>query len=82
MKTFVVGLYCGAAHHDVAFVGHGGIVRLFDFDAHMCALARFFFPDENRFCGPMWPENVFSKGPVKGPRRPSARASALHYHHQ
>ena len=33
VKTFVVGLYCGAAHHDVAFVGHGVIVRLFDFDA-------------------------------------------------
>ena len=25
MKKFVVGLYCGAAYHDVAFVGHGGI---------------------------------------------------------
>ena len=37
MKKFVV----------VAFVGHGGIVRLFDFDARMCALARLFFPDEN-----------------------------------
>ena len=47
VKTFVVGLYCGAAHHDVAFVGNGGIVRLFDFDACMCALARLFFPDEN-----------------------------------
>ena len=29
------------------FVGHGVIVRLFDFDARMCALARLFFPDEN-----------------------------------
>ena len=33
VKKFVVGLYCGVAHHDVAFVGHGVIVRLFDFDA-------------------------------------------------
>ena len=24
---------------------------------------------ENRFCGPTRPENMFSKGPVKGPRR-------------
>ena len=24
---------------------------------------------ENRFCGPTRPENIFSKGPVKGPRR-------------
>ena len=24
VKKFVVGLYCGAAYHDVAFVGHGG----------------------------------------------------------
>ena len=47
VKKFVVGLYCGAAHHDVAFLGHGAIVRLFDFDAHMCALARLFFPDGN-----------------------------------
>ena len=48
VKEFVVGLCCGAAYHDVAFVGHGGIVRLFDFDARMCgALARLFFPDEN-----------------------------------
>ena len=47
MKKFVVGLCCGAAHHDVAFVGHGAIVRLFDFDARVCALARLFFPDKN-----------------------------------
>ena len=47
VKKFVVGLYYGAAYHDVAFVGHGGIVRLFDFDARMCALARLFFPDQN-----------------------------------
>ena len=47
VKKFVVGLYCGAAYHDVAFVGHGGTVRLFDFDARMCALAGLFFPDEN-----------------------------------
>ena len=38
-KKFVVGLCYGAAYHDVAFVGHGGIVRFFDFDAGMCALA-------------------------------------------
>ena len=47
VKKFVVGLYCGAAYHDVAFAGHGGVVRLFDFDACMCALARLFFLDEN-----------------------------------
>ena len=42
IKKFVVGLYYGAAHHDVAFVGHGGIVRLFDFDARACAPLRGF----------------------------------------
>ena len=48
VKKFVVGLlYCSAARQDVAFVGHGGIVRLFDFDARMSALARLFFPGEN-----------------------------------
>ena len=47
VKKFVVGLYCGAAHHDVAFAGDGGFVRLFDFGARMCALARLFVPDEN-----------------------------------
>ena len=35
VKKFVVGQYCGAAYHDVAFVGHGVIVRLFDFDARI-----------------------------------------------
>ena len=47
VKKSVVGLNCGAAYQDVAFVGNGLIVRLFDFDARMCALARLFFPDEN-----------------------------------
>ena len=47
VKKLVVGLCCGAAHYDVAFIGHGGIVRLFDFDARMCVLARLFFPDKN-----------------------------------
>ena len=47
VKKFVVGLYCGAAYHDVAFAGGGGVVRLFDFNLRMCTLARLFFPREN-----------------------------------
>ena len=47
VKKSVVGLNCGAAYQDVAFVGNGLIVRLFDFDARVCAFARLFFPDKN-----------------------------------
>ena len=46
-KKFVDGMYCFEAYHDAAFAGNGLVVRLFDFDARMCALARHFFPEEN-----------------------------------
>jgi len=44
----VVGLFCGAAFHDVVFAGIPGcdVVRLYDWEARMLKLACLFFPGE------------------------------------
>ena len=43
-----VGLFCGAAFHDVVFAGIPGcdVVRLYDWEARMLKLACLFFPGE------------------------------------
>ena len=43
----VVGLFCGAAFHDVVFARVPGcdVVRLYDWEVRMLKLACLFFPD-------------------------------------
>ena len=44
----VVGLFCGAAFHDVVFARVPGcdVVRLYDWEVRMRKLACLFFPEE------------------------------------
>ena len=47
-RKCVVGLFCGAAFHDVVFARVPGcdVVRLYDWEVRMRKLACFFFPEE------------------------------------
>ena len=47
-RKFVVGLFCGAAFHDVRFarLGECEVVRLYDWELRMRRLAASFFPKE------------------------------------
>ena len=46
----VVGLFCGAAFHDVVFARVSGcdVVRLYDWELRMRKLACLFFPERDR----------------------------------
>ena len=48
LRKNVVGLFCGAAFHDVVFARIPGcdVVRLYDWEARMLKLACLFFPEE------------------------------------
>ena len=45
VRKYVVGLYCGAAYHEVPFAQQKEceVVRLYDVESDMCKLAELFF---------------------------------------
>ena len=45
VRKYVVGLYCGAAYHEVPFAQQQDceVVRLYDAESDMCKLAELFF---------------------------------------